>query len=385
MNVLLLSNDYTLALSTAKCLAQEGHKMIIIGSHPSRGMALFKACDLFYEVDQVFFSAGHELVTTILALSRAHACEVLLPVDSQSIMFVSRNKNALQEVVSIAPISNHELIQQLDNKWTFYQLLQKLKQPTPATILVKNPDSRQAINLPFPALTKPLQQTGGAGIIVHQSYLDFAEKINELQLPVILQEYIPGRDVDCSVFSVAGDIKAWTIQEHKNIGLEFCRNEEILSVCRNILQPIRFSGVAHFDLRIGSDHQEVKMLECNPRFWATVDSSMEAGVNFPQLVLRGACGEELLEAVAIADEVCFIPTQKKKLLKTLLLSLTERKRNKAYANSYKTYLRHNLAAEIFRVIDLKSKALASRWFKLCLKFGYREKYRIIEKLTQRSC
>lgn len=382
MNVLLLTNDYTLAQSTAKCLDKEGHRLIGIGSHSSRGIALLKVCDLFYEVDEALFSYGHELVTIIQAFSRAHACQVLLPVDSKSIMFVSRNKNALQESISIAPISNHDLIQQLDNKWTFYQLLQKLKQPTPATILIKNKDSHPAINFTFPALTKPLQQTGGAGIIYHQSYPDFAEKINSFQLPVILQEYIPGRDIDCSVFAVNGEIKAWTIQEHKGIGLEFCHNDEILAVCRDILQPVRYSGVAHFDLRVGAGDHEIKMLECNPRFWATVDSSMEAGVNFPQLVLRSACREELSGVAAIADDVCFIPTKKKKLFKAVLLSLTDRKRNKAYSDSYSKYLRQNLAAEIFRILEVKNKVLAGRWFNLCLKSGYGGKYRIIEKLTQ---
>ncbi|HNX28949.1 MAG TPA: ATP-grasp domain-containing protein [Syntrophomonadaceae bacterium] len=375
MNVLLLSNDYTIAVSTAQCLEKEGHRIIMIGPESTRGIALFSFCEIFYEAGEELFISGHELVAVIKNLSRAHACDVLMPADTRSIVFVSRNQQELKEIINIAPVSSHKLIQQLDNKWSFYQLLLRLKQPSPETMFINDKDISKVKNFKFPALTKPLQQTGGTGIIYHQSWQEFTGQIEDLQLPVILQEYIPGRDIDCSVFSIEGEIKAWTIQEHVDLGLEFCRNDEILAVCSNILQPVGHSGVAHFDLRIDARDQSIKTLECNPRFWASVNHSMEAGVNFPQLILRSACRENLAGVASISDNVCFIPTKKKLLLKSILLSPAERKRNITLFNSYLAYIKHNLAAEIFRIIYQKNKTAAGKWFSICMKFRYSSKFR----------
>lgn len=377
MNVLILCSDFTIALSTASCLEQEGHSVIGIGTEASRGIAIFSCCERFYEVSEQLFSSSNHLVKIIHKISQTHGCEFVLPIDVKSILFVSRNQSELKNFIKLAHVSNESLIDQLDNKWSFYKLLVKLKLPSPSTLLIDNRNNSIPENFMFPALTKPLQQTGGTGIRYHASCQNLSKEMGTLELPVILQEYISGRDIDCSVYAKEGEIKAWTIQEHVYGGLEFCHNDEVLSICSNILSPISYSGVAHFDLRIDEKTQEVSVLECNPRFWATVNHSMEAGVNFPELLIKNTGKENVCGIVTIKDEICLIPTKKKILLKSAFFSRNKRTHFKPFIDSYLVYLKRNLAAEIYRIIYLKNKALASKWLNFCLKNRYSEKIRII--------
>lgn len=378
MKVLILCSDFTIALSTASCLEQEAHSVIGIGTEASRGITIFSCCEKFYEVKEELFSSSNHLVKIIHKISQTHGCEFVLPIDVKSILFVSRNQSELKTFIKLAHVSNESLIDQLDNKWSFYKLLVKLKLPSPSTLLIDNRNDSIPENFMFPALTKPLQQTGGIGIRYHESCQNLSKEMGTLELPVILQEYISGRDIDCSVYAKEGEIKAWTIQEHVYGGLEFCHNDEVLSICSNILSSISYSGVAHFDLRIDEKTLKVSVLECNPRFWATVNHSMEAGVNFPDLYLRSI--SKIISGVeTIKEETCWVPTKRKSLLKTILLSREKRQCYKPFVNNYLVYLQRNLSAEIFRILYLQNKSIASKWLNFCLKYRYSEKLRIISE------
>lgn len=52
-----------------------------------------------------------------------------------------------------------------------------------------------------------------------------------------------------------------------------------------------FHGVAHFDMRQDERDGSVKILECNPRFWATLRESMWNGTNFIECCVRMAEGQ----------------------------------------------------------------------------------------------
>jgi hypothetical protein len=56
------------------------------------------------------------------------------------------------------------------------------------------------------------------------------------------------------------------------------------------MRALNWSGVANIDLRYDEDKKEVKILEINPRYWASVIGSLVAGINFPNLACQLSMG-----------------------------------------------------------------------------------------------
>jgi len=60
-----------------------------------------------------------------------------------------------------------------------------------------------------------------------------------------------------------------------------------------LMAALRWSGVAHVDLREHAATGRIDVIEVNPRFWGSLLGSLHAGVNFPQLTALSALGVPL--------------------------------------------------------------------------------------------
>lgn len=68
---------------------------------------------------------------------------------------------------------------------------------------------------------------------------------------------------------------------------------------------LRYSGVAHVDVRRSARDGRLRIIELNARFWQTVIASLAAGVNLPQLACRLALGEA--PEPGVFRDVTFVP------------------------------------------------------------------------------
>jgi hypothetical protein len=128
--------------------------------------------------------------------------------------------------------------------------------------------------------------------------------------PILAQDYLPGQDIDLSVLCDDGEIVAWTIQESvpgESRSLRFLRNQAVLDMGSQLVRAIGFHGIAHFDLRHDERDGSIRFIECNPRFWGSVQYSAWAGVNFPDLGVRMAVGETPEWVVSAHETVCHNP------------------------------------------------------------------------------
>ena len=150
-------------------------------------------------------------------------------------------------------------------------------------------------DLNFPVIIKPLEGFGGGqGIDVFNTVEGFKDHFinNNFNYVNIVQEYIIGYDIDCSVLCRDGDILAFTIQKGNMIGksqftpqfgLRFLYEEELYNVVEKLMKSFGWNGVAHIDMRYDQNTKQFKVIEVNTRFWMSLDASLIAGVNFPHL------------------------------------------------------------------------------------------------------
>jgi len=201
---------------------------------------------------------------------------------------------------AVFPISDLPTIALLDDKWRFYQLLQDLNLQTPQTVYVESltPEAIEQIrSLTFPVMVKPLSLSGSRGIARLDTVEDVEAHIRGgglfTALPLVVQTYIPGRDLGLSMLAIDGRLVAHAVMiktESAQYGetVEYVNMPEVVAFGERLMSGTRYTGIAHIDLRLNDETGEFSALECNPRFWFTVSKAMCFGLNFAALGVQFA-------------------------------------------------------------------------------------------------
>ena len=187
----------------------------------------------------------------------------------------------------------------LDDKWTFQEFMVRHDIPCPAAVRLEcaeDVDRLEQQGLRFPMVVKPLYGESGHGIFrandtpaIHRQ-LDRGGR--HARFPLVVQEYAPGFDADLSLLAKDGEIVCHVLQSRRDAcTLGFFENDRVLEIGRRIVRAADYTGVANIDVRIDEATGEVRVLECNPRFWYTLQASLWAGLNFVEAGFALARGE----------------------------------------------------------------------------------------------
>lgn len=190
--------------------------------------------------------------------------------------------------VKLFPVSGADALDRLHNKWRFARLLMSGRVATPETRLLVSRTDLRAPSLHrhhFPLVVKPLDREGGTGVrVVHDACALEAHVASgrpHCRLPLVAQRFIQGKDIDLSVLAADGEVIAWTIQTWVDrTTLGFSDDPDVLALGEQVVRLARYSGVAHFDMRREEGTGRAYIVECNPRFWMTLQVSLWHGVNF---------------------------------------------------------------------------------------------------------
>lgn len=243
----------------------------------------------------------------------AHRIDWIVPADLPATLMVAKGRDRLRSA-RLFPVAEPSLIEMWNDKATFGALLLRLGLPTPPFWLLSSPTELPPPSLPFPLMVKPPRGEGGKGVQRFDRRTDLLDALPglgaRLGWPLLLQEYIPGTDIDLSALADRGRIAAWTIQRRAPGGidlLEFVEHPRVLEIGSELIRRTGFHGLVHFDLRLDERTGEPMLIEANPRFWSSIRHSMWMGVNFPALGLELAAGGDPLRRFQPAVGLCRDP------------------------------------------------------------------------------
>ena len=301
ISVLMLDGEDELSLLVARCLGDvAGWKLHVLSTLPHAPLRYSR------HVTSYHYRSIHcpqERIEAIREILQRTQADVLLPV-WKALPFVAVHYPALSALAPITPTPTLELFNIALNKWAMAQFFVQHQIPQPPTVLWTGEEAcKQALRAAsFPVLLKPVQGTAGRGIEQFDDaprLMDFLTARPELHGQCIVQDFIPGYDIGCSVLCQDGKILAHTIQTEvlpaerrfaPPAAIKFIDSPMIYEVVSRLMAALGWNGVANIDMRFDARDQRVKVLEVNPRYWGSLLGSLCVGMNFPYYACLAGMG-----------------------------------------------------------------------------------------------
>jgi predicted ATP-grasp superfamily ATP-dependent carboligase len=304
IRVLIPDGNDVLATPVARCLraVEEIDVWMLVDDPPISGWRTRRKTGF------IRMGAG-AWVDEVLAAIQETQATVLLPVSCPGIWQVMNHKAAFAGKVHCARMPDAQTLQRAGNKAALAEFTAQAGIATPKSWVVypQNSKTLPRQEMRYPVLAKPATGTGGAGIEILNSPADLERFL--VAPPhdgcYVIQEFLRGSDVGCSVLCEDGEVLVYTIQRCSKaraqrfgsaMKLDFVHDRSVLSVVEETMRALRFDGVAHCDLLYDEAAGDVKLLEINPRFWGSVIASKVAGINFPEMAVRLALNKAIRNA-----------------------------------------------------------------------------------------
>ncbi|MCF7568620.1 ATP-grasp domain-containing protein [Sabulilitoribacter arenilitoris] len=230
--------------------------------------------------------------------------DVIMPIFEDAIRVILEHKDLISSINKLALLPSYENFNTANNKGLLNKHLAENNLPFPKTQMIDKGVDFDIKTVDFPVLVKPAEGIGGGnGIDVFRDKSGLNEFLNsdKFNCTYLIQDYVEGYDIDCSVLCKNGEILAYTIQKPNMFGnskyapqisFEFLENDVLFKDVEKLMKTLNWSGVAHLDMRYDKNANNFKVIEVNPRFWGSVEASLFAGVNFPYLYAAASLGYE---------------------------------------------------------------------------------------------
>jgi predicted ATP-grasp superfamily ATP-dependent carboligase len=279
-----------------RCARECDADVYVMGNLGARDLAVSRHCAKFVLSHAIINGSYDEgLALEINCLARELGVAMVLPADAPSTRALIACRHLLE--VPCFPLPDLEQFDFLNNKWQFARLCGELGIRHPRTRIFSDIDALEAEiaagGIACPAVVKALSLAGSQGLIV----LNGGDATTQLKRvnyrPILVQEFVPGRDIGASVYCQDGKVTAFIAHELRRRVYRTFRNDAIFHDIERIAARVGAEGVYNFDM-IAGDDGNIYYLECNPRFFFKINLSMLAGINFVALGLRDNRGLEVL-------------------------------------------------------------------------------------------
>lgn len=292
----------TLQYRVLRCAADAADEVHALGPASSRRITASRTLTGFHPAEHLDdpiddAAAADEIDRVADELGAA----MVIPGDVRAVRLLAGLRDRLR--AACFPVPTAPVFDLLNDKWRFGQLCGELGVPYPAArLFADQADLRAAAGrgeLTFPIIVKPVDQAGGRGVVVLRSIDELRDRGGRAGLragaidyaPVLAQRFVDGDDICVSAFCRGGALLADVVYRKRGGDCLFTESPELVELAARVLGHVAFDGVANFDARVDRAGR-VHLVECNPRFWYTMDMTLLAGVNFVALGLQAAVARD---------------------------------------------------------------------------------------------
>jgi predicted ATP-grasp superfamily ATP-dependent carboligase/CelD/BcsL family acetyltransferase involved in cellulose biosynthesis len=308
MRVLVTDGDSRAALAVTRSLGRAGHE-VFVGEKQTPSLAqMSRYCaGRFRYPDPV--TASDAFVAALARFASERRVDVLMPVTDITTLLVTGHRDRFPESCAI-PFAPAAVIERAANKVDIVETAQRLGVAVPKSVVVADAHSVPESGVEFPVVIKPRQSrvrtprewrsTGVSYAADHEQLRGDLASRGAHEFPVMLQERIVGPGV--GVFACYHHGKPVALFSHRRLrerppwgGVSvFSESVELCPVARDyairLLDDLGWHGVAMVEFKRDVRDNVPKLMEINGRFWGSLQLAVDAGVDFPALLLESANG-----------------------------------------------------------------------------------------------
>ncbi len=301
------------ALSVVRSLGRAGHRVYVcapatpsLAGSSRHAKAEFAIPDAL-ATPQRFLDGLEELV-------RRWRIDVLLPVSDESLEAVLPARGRFGDVrIPFPPVSVYERV---SDKRTLLAEAGRLGIAVPEQRVVERRDEGApdgTAGLRFPVVVKPSRSVAGENgsrVKLGVRYAGSAEELESVlarspkaAFPILIQERIEGPGI--GIFLLIHDGRSAAVFAHRRLrekppsgGVSVLRESvaadpELVRASVELLSAFDWEGVAMVEYKVDERTGVPYLMEVNGRFWGSLQLAVDAGVDFPALLVRAALGEPL--------------------------------------------------------------------------------------------
>jgi predicted ATP-grasp superfamily ATP-dependent carboligase len=305
VRVFVTDGDNRAALAVTRSLGRAGHQVIVGDARtPSLAQTSRYCAGRVEYPDPVSDSDGF-----VTALSRAvehEQVDVLLPIGDITTFLVTSNRSLFASSCAI-PFAAADVVARAADKVGLIQTATRLGVPVPRSLVVGDAGEISRLDLEFPLVIKPRQSRVRTDAGWRSTEVSFAKNSEELardlasrgphEFPVLLQERIEGPGV--GIFALYHEGRSVALFSHRRLrerppwgGVSVL--SESVPVCpkartyaTTLLDELGWHGVAMVEFKQSLRDGEPRLMEINGRFWGSLQLAIDAGVDFPRLLVDG--------------------------------------------------------------------------------------------------
>jgi predicted ATP-grasp superfamily ATP-dependent carboligase len=239
---------------------------------------------------------------------------MLLPITEPSLIAILPARDRLDVDI---PFPELELFLAISDKRLLLEVAAEEGIATPQQWIISRPEAVREIMgrpFPFPLVIKPSRSVGGSagttGTLINLPVAHAADSdellarmatLPEAAYPVLLQQRVIGPGIGVFLLLWDGELLASfahrRLREKPPAGGVSVYSESVpldpglLERSRALLERFDWNGPAMIEYKVDAATQTPYLMEVNGRFWGSLQLAIDAGVDFPALLLAAASGE----------------------------------------------------------------------------------------------
>jgi D-aspartate ligase len=254
---------------------------------------------------------------------------ILFPTGDAYVRFISENREDLNPYFRFA-LPDKRTLRQLLNKKTQYLLAGRLGIPLPKMFYPESLEDWLEVStkLHYPAVVKSTDSVawrkhfGSTKLLYVKSkeqLLAAYQRVNSLDIQVMIQEAILGNDARCYKLCTymnrdSKPLLVFTLRKIRNypcnFGVGSCVESqwlpEVADLGLQFLRDMKYVGVGSIEFKRDLRDNRLKMIELNSRLWWQNSLAAACGQNFPHVVYKDLTGDKVERTSTFREGITWV-------------------------------------------------------------------------------
>lgn len=306
--ILVTDGEQRASLAVVRSLGAAGHDAFVCSQVPNSlaGASRFSIAE--FVVADALLEPGR-FTSDIERIVRETAIDTIIPMAEPALLALLPERERLEGV--LIPFARAEAFAAICDKAAVLDAAARIGMEVPAQTLIAHADDVSSVDLGnrlYPVVVKPTRSVSdGTGVRLKSSVQhadsevqlrDILERIDRRAYPLLIQQRVIGPGIGIFVLVWNGVLVAQFA--HRRIreqppsgGISVYREStpvepDLLRASLALLSQFDWSGVAMVEYKIDEATGVPYLMEINGRFWGSLQLAIDAGVDFPRLLIEAA-------------------------------------------------------------------------------------------------